>query len=336
MCGCNRIRRMGSSLALFGSRTGGAAIRGQAEQPAAIPARPLADAASSEPALKYLPKDYWLIARLDVKTCMEFLDNDQAKNNPQYAQLRQALQTITLLSGIDPEKDIDSVTAFAAGDPDASLRGLIAVRGRFDGPAVSTRLRNAVPNGLAESDYKGKTIYSGSAGGFCIPDNSTLLAGDVKLLQGAIDNLDSKEPAMSAGLKNVLDRTNGRSLVWVAAKPQTVLGTKLLADWRAANADLCSALGKIDCVSLAFDMSDDGLLVKALGFVPANGEGKGVYQYLSQRKDNLLHRDGSNVFSASFLILSQLANDGPYVQGSLRITGEALKELWETKVVVKP
>ena len=47
-------------------------------------------------------------------------------------------------------------------------------------------------------------------------------------------------------------------------------------------------------------------------------------------------KEGSNVFAASFLILSELNANGPYVQGSFRLTAKAMEELWKTKVILKP
>ena len=57
---------------------------------------------------------------------------------------------------------------------------------------------------------------------------------------------------------------------------------------------------------------------------------------MNARKSALLSKEGSNVFAASFLILSEVNTSGPYVQGSFRITAKSLEELWKTKVIVKP
>ncbi len=93
---------------------------------------------------------------------------------------------------------------------------------------------------------------------------------------------------------------------------------------------------KLECVSLAFSGANDGLLTNALGYAPDADEAKLVYDYLKARKSDLLSKEGSNVFAASFLILSELNSSGPYVQGSFRLTAKSLEELWKTKVIVKP
>jgi hypothetical protein len=61
-----------------------------------------------------------------------------------------------------------------------------------------------------------------------------------------------------------------------------------------------------------------------------------VHHYLSERKKDLLHKEGTNVVFASLLIFSELTTDGQLIEGSFRLTGTALKELWETKFVVRP
>ncbi len=331
MAGIRQFSRRFALTIAIGMLSARAAI--MAAEPGKIPTEPLADAAANEPSLKYLPKDYWLVGNLDVKTCMEFLNSDQAKANPQYAAFRQAMQALSAMSGIDIEKEVDSITGFAAGDPDKEVRGLVAVRGSFDAAAAEARLAATIAQGWTRSEYKGKPLYAGPTGGFSFPDNATLLFGDVRQLQAAIDSL-AKPQELPASLKNVLERTNGKSLVWAAVKPEPVLGTEPLAQWRTDNPELHTQLTNIKCLSVAFSMADDGLLIHALGFARSTNTGKNVFEYLSRRKDALLHTEGTNVVFCSLLVISDLASDGPYVQGSLRLTGKAIEELWNTKVIV--
>jgi len=78
------------------------------------------------------------------------------------------------------------------------------------------------------------------------------------------------------------------------------------------------------------------LVLFVLGHAATPAAAKRVHHYLSERKKDLLHKEGTNVVFASLLIFSELTTDGQLVEGSFRLTGTSLKELWETKFVVRP
>jgi hypothetical protein len=88
--------------------------------------------------------------------------------------------------------------------------------------------------------------------------------------------------------------------------------------------------------SVCVDLANDGLAIKGLGHAATPAAAKRVHHYLSERKKDLLHKEGTNVVFASLLIFSELTTDGQLIEGSFRLTGTALKELWETKFVVRP
>lgn len=306
------------------------ADRGVATQP--IPDSPVANPASASPTLKYLPKDYWLVGEVDWKKVAALLNSDQVKNNPQAAQLQQALQMVTLMTGIDPQKDIDRVTIFAVGTSRENSGVLAAIQGSFDNSAVTNSLDR---QNTAHSDYGKATIYTSAGASIWFPENSTIVIGTDKLVRDCIDQQAQGSPKLPTGLQNVLDRTSADSTAWIAVRPKLMLDSSLLTDWRASSADLAAQLANIDCAAITVDLSGDGFSLDALGYADTPDQAKSVGQFLTDRKNQVLQKDGANVVFATLLVLSKLDTSGPYVQGSLQITAPALTELWNTKVTVK-
>jgi len=333
---CRRRCAVALSLAFLGVTFLGAGHAWSQPGGATAPIRLQAKPASANPCLKFLPKDYWLVGAFDFKAFIEFTTREAPAENPQAAMLKQYIQMAKLLTGIDLEKEVETVAFFAAGNIDKTATGLIAVKGTFDGADVERRLAALSAQAMTTTTYKEKKIHSGEEVGYCLLEDSVLLFGTPGLLRAAIDAAEGQARALPAGLKNVLDRTNGASIVWAAVRPQVILDLKDLAEWRAQNKELHRSLGKLTCLSAAFEMADDGLLINALGYVAAPGEAQQLHKYLSDRRSSLLSKEGSNVFASSALILSELSTTGPYVQGSLRLTERAWSDLWNTRVIVKP
>jgi hypothetical protein len=302
----------------------------------AAAAPPPANSAAASPRLKYLPKDYWAVAEVDWSTVMSAVTNENAQKNPQYAQLKQYLQLAKRFTGIALEEDVDAVTLFATGTPGEKAKWLVVAQGSFKNDFVAKRLKASLGDSLTEKTHKKRTIYSLSEADFCFPEPSTILLGDEALVREAIDQLADKPQPLPEALKSVLEQTPNKSVVWAAVRPPVLLEHEALADWREGNRDLYRALKKIECLSLFFDLSDDGLLIKGLGHVSGPGEAKSVYKYLSDRKKKLLHEEGSNIVYTSLLILSEVKTSGPHVEGSFRLTGQAFKELWDAKVIIRP
>jgi len=293
--------------------------------------------ASANPCLKFLPKDYWLVGNLDFKSIMDFYSREgrRQKENPQLAMYKQYMQMIRLMTGIDPEKDVNYVTFFVAGNPDRDPKGLVVLEGSFDKDSVEGRLE-ALGQGTSSETHKGKTIRGNSTMGYCFPEASTLLLGSPSLLREAVDATDGPARKMPEPLKELLDQTDGASLVWLALRPEVPLGLPDLADWRKENEKLVEALRPIRCASFYFELDDQGLLTHGLGYLGRPDQAKRLYDYLVARKKALLHEEGSNVFYSSFLVLSKVETAGPFVKGTLQITGGALERLWQTKFIIKP
>jgi hypothetical protein len=302
----------------------------------AIPSEPLEDSAAASPNLKFLPKDYWLAAEVDCAPLQAFFSSPDAQRNPQYAQFKQMLQLAKAFTGIDLEKEVDRVAVFLSGDADREPQYLFVVQGTFDNQVVEARITQTLGKAVSEKTYKDTTVYSGPAWALSFPVEKTILFGKEALVHESIDRLKGKKVSLPAAVKKVLERTPGDHFIWAAVRPRAILDSRELGDWRDKNADLNGSLQKLECASFAFSAANDGLLVNALGYAAGTDEAKQVYDYLNARKSALLSKEGSNVFAASFLILSELNTSGPYVQGSFRITAKSLEELWKTKVIVKP
>ncbi|HEV3146196.1 MAG TPA: hypothetical protein VGZ47_20080 [Gemmataceae bacterium] len=301
----------------------------------AVAEPPREDTAAASPRLQYLPKDYWLVAELDAGTVMKFVALAGAQaNNPQVAQLLQYLEMAKTFTGIDLEKELDWITVFAAGNVGDDAKFLAVAQGSFDNDKVVKQLKKSL-NDSTEKTYKKHTIYSTPKADLCFPKASTILIGDAGLVRGAIDKLDDEKDTVPKSLKSVLAHTPGKAFVWAAVQPQVLLEQKELADWRKDNAELYGALKKIECISISFDMAQDGLLIKGLGYA-APDQAKSVYEYLSNRKKTILHEEGTNILFVSLLILSEIKMNDTFIEGSFRLTGEALQQLWGTKLIVKP
>jgi hypothetical protein len=267
---------------------------------------------------------------------MQLVTSPMAQANPQYAQFQQALKLVEQFTGLDLEKDVHWLTLFAAGGAGEKPEPLLVVQGKFDNTAVADKLKTALAAvGGKEESYKDKKWFSFSDHGLFFPEDSTMLAGSQELIRQAIDK-GGKPHALPKSLKAVLEKTPGNHVVWAVLKPDTLLADKNLEAWRSANADLAVNLKKLENVALFFDLAQDGILIKALGFAATPAAAKSVQQYLSERKKDLLHKEGANVVFASLLIFSELSVDGQLVDGSFRLTAQSLKELWNTKFIIRP
>ena len=175
----------------------------------AAAAPPLEDSAAASPRLKYLPKDYWAVAELDCSTVMKFMTSDSARNNPQYAQLKEYLQLFKRYTSIDPEKDLDWITVFATGTPGDKPKGLAVVQGSFKNETVAKRLSANLGDSITEKTYKKHTIYSVNNVDLCFPEDATIVVGNEGLVREALDRVDGPRPLPKA-LKSVLERTPGK------------------------------------------------------------------------------------------------------------------------------
>lgn len=292
--------------------------------------------ASSNPCLKYLPNDWFLVANANIKAYFDAMSNAEDGGNPADAMLKQYSQLVQAFTGIDITKDIQYTTAIVSGDPDGRTDALVVIKGTFNNALVRGRLAGSVGQGMRERFYGGQTIYTGGDMAYSLPEPSTIVFGTEAAVKGAIDRTKKGPAKVPAPLKRTLDRTNGNSVVWAALQPAVFLGSKELDQWRKTYATLHKSLGPIECMSVYFDMTDDGVLANALASLPGAAEAKALGAYLTRRRNALLKTEGSNVLFCSLLVMSKVTSHDRYVKGSLRLTGKAVTELWNTNVIVKP
>jgi len=292
-------------------------------------------AAGDNPCLKYLPSDWWLVGNFDCKGYLALLTQfEEDGENPLRAMMEQYMQMVRQLTGLDPQRNVDYVTFFASGDIEDAPGVLVAIKGTFANETVSARLTNAFGPGQ-HSQHKGRTIHTNGTAGYCLPEPSTLLFGNVEMLTAGIDAVTAPARKMPDALAKTLARTNGRSIIWGAVRPQAIFDVRAVADALRVRPVLNAALRPTECVSLFAEGAPDGIVARAMATLPHGADARRLATYLRRRKDALLHREGANVFVSSFLLLSDVAQRGRHVRGSLHLTIEGLEKLWNTKLVLK-
>lgn len=295
----------------------------------------LANPASASPCLLFLPEDCQIVAELNWKTMMDFANSPEAKLNPQRAQFDQMMQMVQLLTSIDAEKEVDRIAAFVRLGPEDEPTGIVAVQGSFNNLLVERRLRLSLDDGSKLEEYRGNRIYEVNEITFCLPGQSTILVGDDELIRQSLDRFAAGAVAVPKAMQNVLERTPADAVAWFAFCPVAMLEAHELADWRSESPAAYANLSKIECVSVAIRLVDDGLRVDGMGYISEPGQAKATYRYLQSQRRNLLHTEGVNVVLASLLVLSDLEQRGNNVRASFGLTFDRLEELWETKFVLK-
>jgi hypothetical protein len=296
---------------------------------------PVPNSAGQSARLKYLPADYWLAAECNMSVLMGLMSTPEAMQNPQYAQFQAAMQMAKMMIGVDPQREVEHVTVFCTGEPASGGGVLCVVQGTFDETVVQQRLDGMAAQGVTRSTYKDRTVYSTASFDVTFPEPATALLGEPGQVRAAINREAAGGRPLPTELKNVLDRTPASSVVWAAVTPSTLLD--LAGDeWQSDHRELADELLKIDCASTFFEVVEDGLLIKALGYASDSGDAPSLGKFLNEQKNDLLHARGSNVVWTSLLVWSEVSSDDEYVVGSLRLTGEAMTELWNTRVIVAP
>jgi len=309
--------------------------QGNEELPVQIPSIK----ASSNPCLKYLPKDWWLAGNLDVKAMMEFLQSGAPGTNapsPMSGMMQQYIAMIQALTGINIEEQVKYATFFVAGDPPSNPSFLLVVKGSFSNETAEARLATLAAGQMKKRVYGEHGVWEGDDVGFSFPEDSTLAVGSSSLLKRALATEVAKGARLPDELKSVLDRTKGDSIVWLALRPQPVMGLEEFASFWETYPDLKRALKPVECASLFSDTANDGILITFLACTPDATEAEKLFAYLETRKQALLRKEGANVFFSSLLILSELQWDGPFVKGSVRLTERGLMDLWNTRLIIQP
>jgi len=291
--------------------------------------------AVNNPCLKFLPADWWLVGNFNLKAFFDFMDESMADNPAMGMVMGQYLQMIQGMVGIDPQKQVQYVTFLLSGETDPDPQGLVIIKGTFENSVPELRLRLGMGAEMEKTTYTDTALYESAEIGYCFPEQSTLVVGSPALLRRSVDVVGKGIKSLPSSLHGTLERTNGASIIWLAVNPKVVLEVQEFKAQSEEYSELFSKISSIECASLFFDSTHDGLLVSALGYVPEQGRSAELYSFLNEIKRNFLDVEGSNVFLCSFLIMSNTLLDGMYVRWNTHLTESALFELWETKVVRK-
>jgi hypothetical protein len=171
--------------------------------------------------LGYMPADAAAIAHADVAQIMNSEFRQRLKQILPSGEEKNALMTET---GIDIEKDIDSVTAGFDASADGPKGAVVVVRGRFDAARIEALIRQ---HGGTVEEYQGKRLVT--AGGLAGVDNATgcvaflepgvVALGDVATIKHAIDMKASgqnltKNDAMMGFISEVEPNSNA----WIVGR----------------------------------------------------------------------------------------------------------------------
>jgi len=118
-------------------------------------------------------------------------------------------------TGFDPRRDVREIVMASPGDP-ARKAALLVVRGNFD----TARLLPLVQaSGAKIENYHGIPLLAGkdkTAQATALIDNSTLVAGDIESVRGAIDRRNGSI-AISAELSGKISQTSANQDAWLVS-----------------------------------------------------------------------------------------------------------------------
>jgi hypothetical protein len=178
---------------------------------------------------KFLPDDTQIVVYVNVQ---QILDSDLVKKYalPQtegaFRWNTKLLEMVTAL-GLDPLKDIASVTIAAPGDV-SEKKWLVLIRGHFEPAkiqAAAEELAKRSPEALTIHQESNLRIYEARAGERATPilaavlDKENLVVSPVKdyVVEAAAKNSGKKPGALDKNLKEFVDQVDGKQSLWLAA-----------------------------------------------------------------------------------------------------------------------
>ncbi len=292
--------------------------------------------ASANPCLRYQPRDFWMVGHLDCRAYFQFANSSQSGNPAMGLALNQYIQAIEGMVGINLQTDVQYAMFYVAGNPETDLRALSVIKGSFDNSAVNMRLGFTAGLLMKAVDYNGMTIYENEGAGYCFPESSTILAGDSGLIRQSLDGIKIKGSRLPKNLERLLDKTNGASIGWAAAKPASFMQIDYIRSFKEAQPAFAQRLSGQDFISVSFEQASDGATARALTFFSDTAKAKNFHEYLENWRKSILKKEGANIFFCSFLISSETSVEGTFVRWNLHLTRKALSDLMKTKVVLVP
>ncbi len=132
------------------------------------------------------------------------------------------MQNLVTLTGFDPRKDVRELLVASNGGPQSKV-GLALARGNFD---VSKLTAAAMLAGVASETYNGVTILEDpkqQQAGIAFLDATTVVAGDVASVKGAIDRQKLAQPLPAALLVKINQWSTSQDAWAISTVPPTSL-----------------------------------------------------------------------------------------------------------------
>lgn len=166
---------------------------------------PAATVTIDQASLKFLPADTEALAVIDVAALRSApLVQDTMKENLPFPP---DLQQVITGSGVDPKKDIDTITFAKLGQKDA----FFVVQGRIDKLKVQQYLTQ---QGKQSEGYLGQTLYEDHDGAVALVDN-TVLVGQVDAVKKAIAQMQIPgSPALRSDLMAAVQTIEAGNQIW--------------------------------------------------------------------------------------------------------------------------
>jgi hypothetical protein len=158
--------------------------------------------------LNLVPPDAKVLAGVNVEQAKGTLFGQYVLTQIQSAD--QDMQTVIALTGFDPTRDVRETLVASNG---TSNSGLALARGTFD---VAKLTAAANLKGAVSENYKGVNILEDpkQTHGLAFLDASTVIAGDVASVKGALDRRANLQPLPAAVLVTVNQLSNTQD-AWV-------------------------------------------------------------------------------------------------------------------------
>ncbi len=132
------------------------------------------------------------------------------------------MQKLATLTGFDPRRDVRELLVASDGTP-GTKTGLAVAKGNFDVAKITAL---GTLHGVVTELYNGVTILEDPKAqehGIAFPDSTTVIAGDIASVKGAIDRLKSPQPLPAAVIVKVNQWSNSQDAWGVTTVPPASL-----------------------------------------------------------------------------------------------------------------
>jgi hypothetical protein len=196
---------------------------------------------SQRPAeFSYIPSDATAVAYADVRHIM---DSEFRQRLRQALPADKAKDEFLAETGIDIERDIDTVMAGLTAQAMAGGGPVVLLRGRFDRDRVE---QAAVKHGATAEDYKGKRLLRAPEGhgsdqpGIAFLESGLVAVGSIDRVKQAIDSAERRDSVTAnAELMKLVTEVDRSSDAWIAGRLDSMAGQP---DWPDAVKDHLGAV----------------------------------------------------------------------------------------------